>query len=328
MEYKDYYQILGVERSASQDEIKKRYRKLARECHPDTCANDPHSEKRFKEINEAYEVLKDPDKRSRYDALGSSWQQGQNFTPPPGFEHIFGGAPFGKRSGKARSFTFDFGHEGSGGFSDFFESLFGDLGRTEGPFGAASSQNFGGGSPHFRNSAHSPRGDDFETELTISLQEAHAGTSREISLQRPEGTKRLNVKIPPGTTDGTRIRLAGQGTEGPGGAGNLYLRIKLATNGRYRLEGSDLIVDFPITPWDAALGNTSEVETLDGTVRLKIPPGISSGQRLRLKGKGFAHKGDLYAQIKIVMPPQLSPEERRLFEQLKEISHFTAKQGR
>lgn len=310
MEYKDYYKILGVERNATQEEIKKRYRKLARDCHPDTCKDDPNAEKRFKEINEAYEVLKDPEKRKRYDALGNNWQEGQSFRPPPGFEHIFGDEVFGGhgRSGRSRTFSFDFGTGTGrgGGFSDFFESLFGDLGM---------------GNTTARSSSSS-KGSDLETEVSISLEEAHTGTNREIQLQGVKGSKRLNVKIPAGAYDGMRIRLAGQGNQGPAGAGDLYLKIRLSGNGKYKLEGNDIIADLPITPWDAALGATKEIHTPDGTYSLKIPPGISSGQRLRLKGRGLAHKGDFFALVKIVMPKNLTAEEKSLFAELKKISTF------
>ncbi|HNQ84950.1 MAG TPA: DnaJ C-terminal domain-containing protein [Deltaproteobacteria bacterium] len=313
MEYKDYYKILGVERGAGQDEIKKRYRKLARDCHPDTCKDDPSAEKRFKELNEAYEVLRDPEKRKRYDALGSNWQEGQSFRPPPGFENIFGDEFLRGRGAHpgGRTFSFEFGptaRGGAGGFSDFFESLFGDLGM-----GRRSDQR-----------ASSPRGGDLESEITITLQDAHRGGTKEIIVQGPGGDKRLNVKIPQGAHDGMKVRLAGQGNQGPGGAGDLYLKMKLSQDERYKLEGNDIVVDIPLTPWDAALGMTSEIETLDGKLSLKIPPGVSSGQRLRLKGKGLAGKGDLFAQIRIVVPKKLSNEEKRLFTELKKVSAFKA----
>jgi len=313
VEYKDYYKVLGVERNASQDEIKKRYRKLARDCHPDMCKDDPGAEKRFKEVNEAYEVLGDPEKRQRYDALGSNWQDGQSFRPPPDFENIFGDI-FGARTGRqgGRTFTFDFGPgakggRGPGGFSDF-ESLFGgDIGMGRGAGRQAPS-----------------RGGDLESEISITLDDAHHGGTKEILVQGPSGEKRLNVKIPQGAYDGMKIRLAGQGNQGPGGSGDLFLRIRLASDDRYKLEGSDIVVDVPLTPWDAALGTTTEIVTPDGTLNLKIPPGVSSGQRLRLKGKGLAHRGDLFAQIRIVTPKRLSNEEKRLFTELKKVSAFKA----
>jgi len=311
LEYKDYYKVLGLEREASQDEIKKKYRKLARDCHPDTCKDDPNAEKRFKEINEAYEVLRDPQKRRRYDELGSNWQEGQHFRPPPGFENIFGSQPFGMRSDRgATGFSFEFGpgtgRNSSGGFSDFFESLFGDLGMDT--------------RQQRRSSA--AKGQDLTTEITISLEDAHTGVTREIQLQGPKGDKRLNVKIPAGAYDGMKIRLSGQGNLGPGGSGDLYLKIRLAQNGRYRLEGNNLVMDVAIAPWDAALGVAKEIQTLDGKYTLKIPPGVSSGQRLRLKGRGLANKGDLFAQIKIMTPKNLNKEEERLFSELRRVSTF------
>ncbi|MBN2298568.1 MAG: DnaJ domain-containing protein [Deltaproteobacteria bacterium] len=311
MEYKDYYKLLGLQRDATPEEIKKKYRKLARSCHPDTCKDDPDAEKRFKEINEAHEVLSDPEKRSRYDALGNNWQEGQSFRPPPGYENIFGGQPFGMRSGRGgRSFSFEFGPgadgQAGGGFSDFFESLFGDLGMDT----------------HTQRRSAAPKGSDLTTEVTISLEDAHRGSFREIHLQGPGGDKRLNVKIPAGAYEGMKIRLSGQGNAGPGGSGDLYLKIRLAQNGQYRLEGNNIVMDIPVAPWDAALGVTKEIQTLDGTYNLKIPQGVSSGQRLRLKGRGFARKGDLFAQIKIMTPKNLNKEEERLFTELRKISTF------
>ncbi|OPZ59535.1 MAG: Curved DNA-binding protein [Deltaproteobacteria bacterium ADurb.Bin510] len=302
MEYKDYYKILGVERSASPEEIKKAYRKLARGCHPDACKDDPSAEKRFKELGEAYEVLKDPDKRARYDALGSSWQQGQSFTPPPGFENIFG---FGGGRG-GHSFNFDMG---GGGFSDFFESLFGGMGGMGGM----------GAQPRSRRAS---RGSDVETELNISLEDAHCGATREISLSGAGGVKRLNVKIPAGTHEGLKIRLGGQGNPGPAGSGDLFIKLHILAGPGQKLEGDDVVVEVAVTPWDAALGASITVDTLDGQVKMKMPAGVSSGQRLRFKGKGLGHRGDLYAQVKIVTPPNLSDEERQLFTRLRAVSSF------
>jgi len=317
VEYKDYYKILGLDRSASPEDIKKAYRKLARKCHPDTCKDDPQAEQRFKEINEANEVLSDPEKRGRYDALGSSWQQGQNFTPPPGFEQFFGfGSKGGRRQG-GRAFTFDFGGASphgagrGGGFSDFFETLFGSMGGMGG-----SMAGMGMDEQDLFRASQQQGAADSETELGVHLDEIHKGSVKEIMLQGPEGSKRLNVKIPQGAYNGMKIRLAGQGHRG----GDLYLKLKIVPDGRYKLEGQDIIVDVPIAPWDAALGTTTEIETLDGNVNLKVPPGVSSGQRLRLKGRGLAHKGDLLAQIKIVIPKELSAEQKRLFKELKLVS--------
>ncbi len=308
MEYKDYYKILGVDRNATQDDIKKSYRKLARKCHPDTCKDDPNAENKFKEINEAHEVLSDPEKRSRYDALGSNWQQGQNFTPPPGFEQFF---DLGGQSRHGRSFRFDFGESprsSGGNFSDFFETLFGGFGGM-------------GGAPEqhpFRRQA--PTGSDIESEIAITLEDAYKGGTKEIALQGPNGIKRLNFKIPKEAHDGMKIRLSGQGNPGPGGSGDLYLILRIQQDSRFKIEGENLIMDVPVMPWDAALGETMEIETLEGKVKLRIPAGISTGQRLRFKGRGLSHKGDLFAQIKIVLPAQLSNEQKKLFGELKKAS--------
>jgi curved DNA-binding protein len=308
VEYKDYYKILGVERNATQDEIKKSYRKLARKCHPDTCKDDPKAEQRFKSINEANEVLGDPEKRARYDALGSNWQQGQDFAPPPGFEQFFN---FGGQGGRGKSYRFDFGESPrstGNGFSDFFETLFGGLGGMD----RAPEQH------SFRRQAQT--GSDIESEIAISLEDVFKGGTKEIGLQDAEGIKRLSIKIPKGAHDGMKIRLAGQGNQGPGGPGDLYLKLHIQPDSRFKIEGENLIMDVPVMPWDAALGETLEIETLEGKVNLKIPAGISSGQRLRFKGRGLSHRGDLYAQIKIVMPSQLSSEQKKLFSDLKKIS--------
>jgi curved DNA-binding protein len=310
VEYKDYYKVFGVERDASQDEIKKKFRKLARMYHPDIKKDDPEAEKRFKEVNEAYEVLGDAEKRKRYDDLGSNWQDGQDFRPPPGYENIFGQEGFGSRRGKTsgRAYSFEYGPEsrGGGAFSDFFETIFGDLGMER--QGRPQSSRFRG------------KGSDLETEAIITLQEAHRGTTREIEVQGPDGAKRLSVKIPAGTHDGMKIRLGGQGNAGPGGSGDIYLKIRLAPDPRFKIEGSDLIMELPVCPWDAALGATQEIETLDGKLSLKIPAEISSGQRLRLQGKGLGNKGDLYVQIKIVTLKNLTTEEKRLFTELKKAA--------
>ncbi|MCD6281222.1 MAG: J domain-containing protein [Deltaproteobacteria bacterium] len=310
MEYKDYYKILGVGRNASQDEIKKAYRRLARKYHPDANKGDPEAEKRFKEIGEAYEVLGDPEKRSRYDALGTNWQQGQSFTPPPDFEDLFGFPfGFGRKPGRGRTFSFEFGTGGAshhGTFSDFFDALFGDMHQGS----------------QYAGRRQSPRGRDIEAEIGVSIEEAHSGATKQVLVENSHGNRRLNVKIPRGAYDGMKIRLAGQGEPGPGGNGDLYLRIKILPHPRYKIEGNNLVTVIELAPWDAALGTTCTVETLDGPVKLKIPQGVSSGQRLRLKGKGLGGRGDLYAEIKIVVPRQLSTEEKRLFTELKKVSSF------
>ena len=319
MQYKDYYKTLGVSKKASSEEIQKAYRKLARKHHPDVNKADS-AEAKFKEINEAYEVLKDADKRARYDRFGSAWKQAQTSGgPPPGFEEIFGfgyGAPGGTRV--------EFGGAPSG-FSSFFDMLFGGAGA--GQQTAWST----GGWPGSRPS----RGQDREAQITLSLEEAARGGSREIQLTNPDTgrTRKLRVKIPPGVKPGQRIRLAGQGgTAPPGGkSGSLYLKIDLLPHPRYRLEGSDLLTTLPLSPWEAALGGKVKVDTLAGERTVRIPPGSSSGRRIRLRGLGFPGSGDdtgdLYAELKIVVPDTLTDDERRLFSELAEASEFEARRG-
>ncbi|WP_409409647.1 DnaJ C-terminal domain-containing protein [Acidithiobacillus ferriphilus] len=307
MEYKDYYKILGVERSADADAIKASYRKMARKYHPDV-SKEKDAEDRFKDLQEAYEVLKDPEKRAAYDQLGSNWRAGQDFRPPPGWgQQAGGGADFG-----------------GGGFSDFFESIF----RQQQGGGFRGS---GGGG--FRN-----QGEDSEATIRVSLEDAAHGAQREINLEvptmGPDGrmrreARRLTVKIPKGIRAGQRLRMAGQGAPGMGGGpnGDLYLHIQFQPHPRFRVEGSDLYHDLHITPWEAALGASVEVPTLDGDVRMKIPAGSASGQKLRLSQKGLPGSGgkapgDLYAVIQILVPKKISEPEKTLWNQLAEISDF------
>jgi curved DNA-binding protein len=336
VKYQDYYETLGVPRDATQEQIQAAYRKLARKYHPDINKSSD-AEDKFKRIGEAYEVLRDPEKRKRYDALGDNWQAGQDFTPPPGWEFFnFGsGGRSGTRSrtgtgGNGYSFRiFDgFGDSPFSGFSDFFETLFG------------GGVGFGGGAPtgggRGQNRTQTMRGQDQEAELTVALEEAFRGTKRGVTLEsvdtgtgRPTGeTKTLEVKIPAGTTDGQRLRLRGQGGPAPGGgaAGDLYLRVRIAPHGIFRLNGTDLELDAPVTPWEAALGARIEVPIIGGKASVKLQPGTRSGQRLRLKGKGFPKKsgghGDLYVRIRIEVPKNLSARERQLFEELGKASTF------
>ncbi|MBU2784902.1 DnaJ domain-containing protein [Acidithiobacillus ferriphilus] len=307
MEYKDYYKILGVERSADADAIKASYRKMARKYHPDV-SKEKDAEDRFKDLQEAYEVLKDPEKRAAYDQLGSNWRAGQDFRPPPGWgQQAGGGADFG-----------------GGGFSDFFESIF----RQQQGGGFRGS---GGGG--FRN-----QGEDSEATIRVSLEDAAHGAQREINLEvptmGPDGrmrreARRLTVKIPKGIRAGQRLRMAGQGAPSMGGGpnGDLYLHIQFQPHPKFRVEGSDLYHDLHITPWEAALGASVEVPTLDGDVRMKIPAGSASGQKLRLSQKGLPGSGgkapgDLYAVIQIVVPKKISEPEKTLWNQLAEISDF------
>jgi curved DNA-binding protein len=324
VKYKDYYAVLGVPRDASQDIIKKAYRKLARKHHPDV-SKDSASEEKFKEVAEAYEVLGDPEKRKRYDTLGSNWRQGQDFTPPSGWQNIRfeQGGP-----GGARHFSFE---DLGGGFSDFFETL----------FGGGQPFTYSGRGGQGRAQAFAVRGEDQEADISIPLDEAFHGTTRSISLrvtavnergQVEQQTKKYNVRIPAGTGEGSRIRLSGQGGPGSGGAaaGDLYLRVHVMPHPQFRLTGKDIEVDLPVTPWEAALGARVRVDTLDGAASVRIPAGTQSGQRIRLKGKGFGKpgsrdRGDLLAAVRIVVPQKLSAEEKALFSQLAEISRFKAR---
>lgn len=331
--FRDYYQTLGVSRTATAEEIQRAYRSLARKHHPDV-NKEAGAEKQFKEISEAYEVLKDPEKRKRYDALGENWRQGQEFTPPPGW----GGS--GARPGRAGGgVKFDFGNGAEGAdFSDFFESLFGGggFGSSRDPFAEAMRS----GAQTGRSRAPRPRqGQTHEAEITISLREAYLGGTRQIALteESPDGqqTQRTyDVRIPPGVTEGSTIRLSGQGGAGIGGgtAGDLLLRVHLAHDPKFRLDPDnkhDVITTVPIAPWEAVLGAKIPVDTLDGEIVMTLPPGSQSGQRLRVRGKGLPRKGetpgDLYAELRIVVPRQPHPDERAMWEQLAQKSNFDAR---
>jgi curved DNA-binding protein len=319
--FRDYYEVLGVPRDASSEDIRRAYRKLAREYHPDV-NKDPGAEDRFKEVSEAYEVLRDAEKREQYDRLGANWRAGQDVSGSPGFEGFrsgpggFGGAGVGGFGGFGDS-RVEFGDTG---FSDFFEGLFGNRTGTRTRAGA------GGGFDGF-----SMRGGDQEATLELSLEEAARGGRRRISL----GAGRdYEVNIPAGVVDGQRIRLAGEGGRGSGGApsGDLFLRVRLKPHPRFRVEGRDLYVDVRVAPWEAALGASVEVPMLTGSTQVKIPAGSSSGRKLRLKGKGLpsprGKPGDLYAIVKIVVPKKLAQPERELFERLAEVSSFDPRAGR
>jgi curved DNA-binding protein len=309
MEFRDYYKIMGVERDATQDQIKRAYRKLARKYHPDV-SKEADAEARFKEVGEAYEVLKDPEKRAAYDQLGANWKAGAEFKPPPdwdaGFE--FGGG--GYTGGDA------------GDFSDFFESLFGH------GFGAARA----GG--RARAGFHA-RGEDHHAKVLIDLEDAFQGATRAITLRHPEldssghvvtRERTLNVKIPKGVKEGQRIRLAGQGAPGmgEGPAGDLYLEINFKPHPLYRVEGRDLYLDLPVAPWEAALGATVTTPTPAGPVDLKIPAGTRSGQKLRLKGRGIpgTPPGDIYVIPQIVLPPASTEAAKNLYREMEKELAF------
>jgi curved DNA-binding protein len=305
MDYKDYYAVMGVARDATQDDIKRAYRKLARKYHPDV-SKAPNAEVRFKELGEAYEVLKDPEKRAAYDQLGQQWQAGQEFRPPPdwgaGFEFSGG---VGDEAGTAQ-------------FSDFFESLFG----RSGGFGAAG----------FSRSSHAAgRGEDHHSRVDISLRDAFRGATLGLQLRIPEydaqghlreRLRKLQVKIPRGVTSGKRIRLAGQGGAGfkGGPAGDLYLEVWLRPDSLYQFEGKDVYVNLPVTPWEAALGGKVQVPTLAGKVDLNIPAGSRSGQKLRLRGRGLPvpgeTPGDQFAVLQIMTPPADNAERKAFYEKM------------
>jgi curved DNA-binding protein len=326
VDYKDYYSTLGVSRQATQQEIQKAYKKLARKLHPDV-NKEAGGEARFRELAEAYEVLKDSEKRAKYDRYGSAWkaaQQGARQGQRPGargapagfeeFEWIFSG---GGPGGAAGGFDFATGkgaqRGGQPGHSSFFDMLFGGLG---GP-------GTGG-----QRAAGPRRGADHEAVLELTLEEAMRGGSREIALTDPESgaTQRLRVAIPKGVRDGQRIRLAGKGgSNGKGQAGDLLLKVGIAPHPRFRLEGKDLHADLPVAPWTAALGGDVAVTTPEGVVTVRIPAGSPSGRKIRLRGKGFPASdgaGDLLAEVRIVVPTHLSAKEKELFEELAKTSAF------
>jgi len=310
MEYRDYYKIMGVERGAPQDEIKKTYRKLARKYHPDV-SKEANAEEKFKELQEAYNVLSDPEKRAAYDQLGKR-RPGEQFQPPPDW---------------GRNFEFSSSFGGGDAqfedaqFSDFFANLFGG----GSPFGRAGA---GGGARGGR--ARPRRGRDHHARIEISLEDAFSGGERGIQLQRPTVTPdgrvemnnhELKVRIPAGVTNGIQIRLAGQGEPSASGgeAGDLYLEIKLQDHPRYQVDGRNVTLTLPVAPWEAALGATIEVPTLGGPVELRIPAGARAGQKMRLKGRGLPGKepGDQYVVLKIALPPADTDKARQVYEHMK-----------
>ncbi len=306
MEYKDYYKIMGVKKEATQDEIKRAYRKLARKYHPDV-SKEKDAEEKFKQVGEAYEVLKDPEKRVAYDQLGANWKAGQDFKPPPdwdaGFEFSGGGFTDGDASA----------------YSDFFESLFGH------DFSQARS----------RQQPFHARGEDHHAKVSIDLEDAYHGATRSITLRTPKldeqghlttHERTLNVRIPKGVKSGQRIRLAGQGAagSGKGGSGDLYLQIEIKPHPLYRVEGRDIYLDLPIAPWEAALGAKVKVPTPGGVVDLKIPAGSVSRHKLRLKGRGIPGKpaGDLYVILQITLPPAESDQAKALYRKMEQELAF------
>ncbi|MBI4663616.1 MAG: DnaJ domain-containing protein [Verrucomicrobia bacterium] len=326
VQFKDYYEILGVPRTASAEEIRKAFRKLARRYHPDVARNKAAAEEKFKEINEAYEVLGDPKKREQYDELGANWNRMGSFTPPPRWK----AAGRSRRGNGADSFEF---HFGGTGFSDFFEQFFGGRAGGFGPF-PSSRQEAGGDWLFGEPETDSQRGNDVEGGFLVTLHEALHGSVRSVSLQRENPrtgrteTHTFRVKIPPGVREGQLVRVAGKGqaSDGVGLSGDLYLRVKYAQHPDFRVREPDLYCDLELAPWEAVLGTTATVPTLDGAVSLRVPAGISSGRQLRIRGQGLLEehgvRGDLYAVISIQAPSRLTPEEKALWEKLAGESTF------
>jgi len=299
--FRDYYETLGLSRQATDDQIRNAYRKLARKHHPDVNPGNKEAEEKFKEINEAYSVLSDPQKRKQYDELGQNWKAGTDFKPPPDW---------------GRDVRVEFGDLGGGlgDFSEFFESVFGGARRGAGTRGA--------GFP--------TRGRDLEAQLRIPLEEAHRGTTRTVTLRGPDGKhKSIRVNIPAGVSDGELIHIPNEGVAGARGAppGDLFVSVRLEPHPLFKiLDDGNLEMNLPVAPWEAALGARVRVPTLDGPVELTIPPNTQNGQRLRLRGQGMARRGggrgDLYARIQIVNPPSLSPKEHEHFQRLASESRF------
>ena len=294
MKYKDYYKVLGVQRNASEDEVKKAYRKLARKYHPDV-SKEKDAKEKFQEVSEAYETLRDKEKRAAYDSLGSGFRPGQDFRPPPDWFDRFG-------AGKADDLH-------NVDLSDLFEQM-GLFGRAQGRRG------FGRNMPI--------PGEDYEVAARLSIEEAARGAERQMQI----GDTTVRARIPRGTTNGQRMRLRGKGGPGANGGtpGDLYLNIVLDPHPLYRASGHDLDIEVPLAPWEAALGAEVDVPTLDGAVRMKVPAGSQSGQKLRLAGKGLPKPGggggDLYAVLSIAVPATLTPKEKELFESLRDASRF------
>ncbi len=308
VQFKDYYETLGVAKNSTGDELKKAFRKLARQHHPDVSKDKKGAEAKFKEINEAYEVLGDPEKRKKYDTLGADWERGG---PQPAHPGMSGFPPQrGGRPGGNQGVEFEFGGTG---FSDFFEQFFGGGGgRQASPFG-----------PGFSTQARERPGSDVEADILVTIEEAITGSRRKISLRRTGKSKveTYEVNIPAGVREGQRIRLAGQGEAGQNGAlsGDLFLRVHFAQHPDFQVQGTDLIHELALAPWQAVLGCQAQVPTVEGEVRLKIPAGTQHGQRFRLKQRGLPHgksRGELYVDVQIALPKELNDKERALWEQL------------
>ncbi len=306
-QFRDYYQTLGVDKNATQDEVRSAFRKLARKYHPDTAEDKKAAEEKFKEINEAYEVLGDPEKRRKYDEFGANWEHGAT-QPPPGYEwrSTTGAGPRGF-AGFGDGVEFEFGGTG---FSDFFEELFGARRAGFGAYGSSRTM--------------PQRGQDIEADIMVTLEEAFHGSTRRISFRKSDSAQvqTYTVKIPKGVRDGQRIRLAGQGGSGNAGgeAGDLYLRVRIQKHPEFEVEGTDLRMDLDVPAWKCVLGGEVEIRTFDGRVRLRIPPGTQNGRKLRIAGHGLPKpeggRGDLYAVVNVVLPTEISPKEREAWSQI------------
>jgi curved DNA-binding protein len=295
-QFKDYYAILGVPRTAADGEIKYAFRKLARQHHPDVAKDKKKSEEKFKEINEAYEVLSDTANRRKYDELGANWKSGAEFRAPPGFGGFSNAQNY--RGARAGSHEFEFGNTG---FSSFFEQLFGARGR-----GAAGAPDLSG---HAKN---------VEGDILVTLEEAFHGGVRAITVQHDGRTESHQVKIPPGIQDGQKLRVSGRGQNG----GDLFLNIRLASHPEFEVEGANITHELELAPWEAALGAEISIPSLTGRVNIKIPPGSGSGTKLRLRGRGLSSRGDLLVEIKIIFPAEMGEAEKELWSQLAAQSHF------
>ncbi len=321
---RDFYEILGVPRSASQDEIQRAYRKLARAYHPDV-NSDPGAEDRFKDVSEAYDVLSDPQTRRRYDAFGPDFRQVPEDVDPDEWRRSRAGAGAGQQwRGRPGGFG-----QGPGGFGQGpggFGAGPGDIDLDDllgGMFGGRAGRGWG-----------PIPGADQEAELPLTVEEAYRGVDRSVTLEGSGGRRSFDVRVPAGVTDGQRIRLAGQGGRGSDGAqhGDLYFIVRVAPHQRYRVDGRALHVELLLAPWEAALGTTAALDTPGGEAKVKVPPGTSSGKRLRLRGRGLPNPkgtaGDLFAEVRIMVPAKLSKEERKLFEQLAAASTFDPRRRR
>ncbi len=348
VQYKDYYATLSVPRDASDGDIKKAFRKLAREYHPDVAKNKKQAEEKFKEINEAYEVLSDPAKRKRYDQLGANWQSGADFRMPPGWESSGRGRASAGRGPGGAGYEF---HFGGTGFSDFFEQLFSSAGgRSAGGFGRGGG--FGEEEPGVE------RGEDIEGDILVTLEEAMRGSVRSVSVRHAvvcdqcggsgqrnrrvcpacggngqvARTESYQVKVPAGVTEGQRLRIAGRGEAGVGGgaAGDLYLRVRLARHPDFEVDGHNLVYEAEVAPWEAVLGANISVPTLNGQVSIKVPAGTQNGQKLRVRGRGLPQRGsssgDLIVETRVEVPKRVTDSERKLWEQLARESRFNPRE--